>query len=124
MAADHDEGPFRTAPFDHRQHVKFAWTVLGERPVDEAAELVAREISRFAAANAPGRYHETLTRFWVRLVAHTRSVDDEPVDFDTHLARFPVLLDRGAPRKHYSAAVLESPRARETFVRPDLLPLP
>jgi hypothetical protein len=121
---DHPEGLFRATPFDHRQHVKFAWTVLSERPLGEAQAVVADEISRFAAINAPGLYHETLTQFWVRLVAHTREHSRPGTDFDTHVARFPILSDKSAAAKHYSRQLLDTPEARNRFLSPDLLPLP
>jgi hypothetical protein len=98
--------------------------VLGELPVEAATTLVADEIREFADANAPGRYHETLTRFWVRLVAHTRAVGGGISDFGALVGRFPVLMDRNAPRKHYSEQLLFSPEARSNFVEPDLRPLP
>ena len=120
----HVEGPFNRQPFDHRQHVKFAWTVLGEMPADEAAQLVGSEIRGFAELHAPGKYHETLTQFWVHLVAHTRAKGDAGADFEEHLARFPILMNASAQRHHYSPTVLGSPRAREQYVEPDLLPLP
>ena len=109
--------------FDHRQHVKFAWTVLGESP-RSAPSIVADEIKLFADVHAPGRYHETITQFWVTLVAHTREVAREDSDFDTHVASFPVLLDKSTLGRHYSGAALGSEQARSVFVEPDLLPLP
>ncbi len=119
----HPEGPWRQGVFDHRQHVKFAWTVLGESPAS-AASIIADEIKRFADVHAPGKYHETITRFWVALVAHTKSVAAQDTDFDVHVARYPVLLDKSALGRHYSSAVLGSEAARSAFVAPDLLPLP
>jgi len=120
----HLEGPFNRRPFDHRQHVKFAWTVLSEAPEAEAVRIVSSEIREFAQLHAPGKYHETLTRFWVHLVAHTR-VDAAPgEDFDEHLVRFAILTDKDAQSHHYSPAVLGSDRARTHWVEPDLLALP
>jgi hypothetical protein len=120
----HPEGPFNSRPFDHRQHVKFAWSVLQEMSVDEAVEIVSSEIRDFAEVRAPGKYHQTLTEFWVHLVAHTREHGDLDADFDEHLARFPILMDSSAQKQHYSPAVLASERARQQFVAPDLLPVP
>lgn len=120
----HREGPFNRHPFDHRQHVKFAWSVLHEAPEAEAMEIVRSEISEFARLHAPGKYHETLTQFWVRLVAHTREhavADDE---FDEHLERFPILTNKNAQDHHFSTDVLWSHRARTSWVEPDLLPMP
>ena len=119
----HPEGPWRQTVFDHRQHVKFAWAVVGESP-DSASWIVADEIRRFADVHAPGRYHETITQFWVKLVEHTRAVGQQDTDFDTHVSRYPVLLDKGALTRHYSSDVLSAPHARSVFVDPDLTPLP
>ena len=119
----HPEGPWQQPLFDHRQHVKFAWTVLGESPAS-APSIVSDEIKRFADAHAPGRFHETITQFWVALVAHTREVAKQDSDFDAHVARFPVLLDKSALGRHYSGTALGSEQARSAFVEPDLLPLP
>lgn len=119
----HREGPFLQEKFDHRQHVKFAWTVLHERGPLEAQAAVSDEIRRFAAIRAPGKYHETLTAFWVTLVAHTVSINDEP-DFDRHLAQFPILVDKRAPWRHYSEELLATSAAREAVVLPDRVPLP
>lgn len=119
----HPEGPWMQSVFDHRQHVKFAWTVLAESP-QSAPSVVADEIRGFADVHAPGRYHETITQFWVKLVAHTRVAGPKDADFQTHLTRYPVLLDKDALRRHYSSAALGSPRARSVFVEPDLVPMP
>ena len=120
----HAEGPFVRRPFDHRQHLRFAWAVLSEFGTDGAIEVVGSEIRAFAALRAPGKYHETMTQFWVRLVAHTRSIDGDPGDFDAHLRRFPILLDAAAPARHYFAAVLSSNEAARAIRPPDLLAIP
>lgn len=120
----HAEGPFNRQPFDHRQHVKFAWSVLKESSVAEAMEVVGSEIREFAQDRAPGKYHETLTQFWVLLVAHTRVYAKPGEDFDEHVARFPILMDSKAQMRHYSSTVLWSERARKEFVQPDLLAMP
>ena len=120
----HAEGPFRKDRFDHRQHVRFAWTVLGEHETEAAEAIITDEISAFAAINAPGLYHETLTRFWIRLVAHTRAHGSDDDDFDGHVQRFPILMDKRAPWKHYSGEVLGSAKARREFLAADLHPMP
>jgi hypothetical protein len=120
----HPEGPWQQPVFDHCRHLKFAWTVLSELPADEASSVVANEIRSFADVHSPGRYHDTLTQFWIRLVDHTRSVGEGSVEFSAHLDRFPLLLDRDAPKKHYSGELLGSDRARSGYVEPDLRPMP
>jgi hypothetical protein len=120
----HAEGPFSRQPFDHRQHVKFAWTVLKEVSLTDAVEVVSSEIREFAALHAPGKYHQTLTEFWVRLVAHTCALGEVGADFDEHLARFPILMNSSAQKHHYSETVLASELARQQCVEPDLVPIP
>ena len=44
--------------------------------------------------------------------------------FDEFLDRFPPLLDRHLLDRHYSPALLASAAARESWVTPDLRPLP
>jgi hypothetical protein len=57
--------------FRHRGHLRLARLVLSLHQRDEAESIVAREIRQFAIANgASGKYHDTLTRFWGRLVGH------------------------------------------------------
>lgn len=63
----HAEGPFMKRPFDHRQHVKFAWEVLRELRIDDAIDVIGSELREFAETRAPGKYHETMTQFWVQL---------------------------------------------------------
>jgi hypothetical protein len=119
----HPEGPFLQARFDHRQHVKFAWSAVRDFGAERAEQHVSDEIREFAARHAPGKYHQTMTSFWVRLVAHTLDVDDSG-SFDQHLARFPVLGDKRAAWLHYSQDVLGSDEARERRVAEDVRPLP
>jgi|HubBroStandDraft_1064217.scaffolds.fasta_scaffold50819_3 hypothetical protein len=119
----HPEGPFCQARFDHRQHVKFAWSTVRERGAVEAETIVSDEIRDFAARHAPGKYHQTMTSFWVRLVAHTLEVADSG-DFERHVAQLPVLLDKRAAWRHYSDMALVGTGARARFVAPDLTPIP
>lgn len=110
--------------FRHRGHLRLAWLVLSRHPKDEAERLVAREIRQFAIANgASGRYHETLTRFWVRLVGHAMENAAEARCIDELLARFPFLLDKTLPYRHWRAETFNSDQALEGWVEPDLLPV-
>ena len=95
--------------FRHRGHLLLAWLVLSHHPKDEAERLVAREIQRFAVANgASGRYHDTLTRFWVRLVGHPMENATNVVSIDELLARFPFLLDKNLPNRHWRGETFSS----------------
>jgi hypothetical protein len=111
--------------FRHRGHLRLAWLVLSRHRRDEAESIVAHEIRQFAVANgASGRYHDTLTRFWVRLVGHTMENAPEVGSIDGLLARFPFLLDKSLPYRHWRGETFNSDRARAGWVEPDLIPLP
>ena len=64
-------------------------------------------------------YHETLTRFWVRVVAHVAAPT-----FEAALARHALLLDQELPLRHWRLKPLIGDPARAGWVEPDLAPLP
>jgi hypothetical protein len=106
--------------FHHRDHLHLTWLAIGRG----TPELVGPAIQRFAAAHGQERkYHETLTTFWVRIVAHARSVHPE-LDFDDFLDAVPQLLDATIATRHWTGEALWSEDARAAWREPDLLPLP
>jgi hypothetical protein len=119
------EGALTGEEFRHRGHLRLAWLVLSRHRRDEAESVVAREIRQFAVANGvSGRYHDTLTRFWVRLVCHAMDHGPEAGSIDELLARFPFLLDKSLPYRHWRGDAFNSDKARARWVEPDLVPLP
>jgi hypothetical protein len=76
-----------------------------------------------AERGAAAKYHETLTRCWIRLVAAALERTSAP-SFEALVAQHPELLDQGLPLRYYSAARLWSSDAREGDVAPDLARLP
>jgi hypothetical protein len=119
------EGTLPGEEFRHRGHLRLAWLVLGHHAPDEAASIVAQNIQSFAAAQgAASRYHDTLTRFWVRLVSHAMQDAPDAGSIDELLARFPMLLDKSLPYRHWREKTFNSDKARAGWVEPDLVPLP
>ena len=111
--------------FRHRDHVRVAWLLLRREGAEAGSETFVRGLRAFAAAHrANDKYHETLTRFWLRLVAHTIEVRPQIHDADAFLAAFPFLLDKTLVERHWSRDALWSDDARMRYVEPDLLPLP
>lgn len=113
--------------FHHVDHLRLTWLVVKREGQPAAERLLANGIQRYAAAHGHrDRYHETITRFWVRLVAHA-IVDGRsgPEDaFDEFVAAYPLLLDSGLPLRHWSREALFSAEARRTWQEPDLVALP
>src|SRR5262245_21123791 len=120
-----ESGALANSAFHHRDHLRLAWLYLRRDGPERGMEHVLDGIRHFAVAHSAGdRFHETLTRFWVRLMQHLLEAFPGMEHFDDLLARFPAALDKSIVYRHYSTAALGSPAARHGWVAPDLLPLP
>jgi hypothetical protein len=110
--------------FGHREHLELAWTCLAAEDVESAHRAAAAGVRHVAARHGmPDRYHETLTRAWVQVVALHRSL--EPCEsFDAFIEAHPRLLERNLLSGHYSRPLLWSEAARERWTEPDLRPFP
>src|SRR5579864_8100124 len=111
--------------FRHREHLRLAWICLRESDLDAAAHRVGESIRRYAKHHGAGRkYHETLSRAWVRIVALARAETPGAEGFDELVAARPHLLDKKLPLRHYSPGRLWNDAARDVWVEPDLRPFP
>lgn len=111
--------------YAHRDHLRTVWLYLRQRGREGAESAVRDGIRRLSAAHgAPGRYHETLTRAWIALIASAAGESGETGDFAALLRAHPGLLDRETPLRFYSPERLWSDEARAGWVEPDLEPLP
>src|SRR5512132_160104 len=89
-----ERGEIRIADFHHREHLRVAWAFLQEaRSTDEACDRMRNAIRAFAASVGHARkYHETLTLFWVRLLAEVRKQVDGTQDLASILPAHAFLL--------------------------------
>ena len=70
-------------------------------------------------------YHETITRFYMHVVAHHLRVEPAGDDWADRANRlYRRLGARDLPLRHYSEARLKSAEARARWVEPDLRPMP
>ncbi len=129
--ADHD---FRNAfeacaiapsDFGHEAHVRLAYVYLAESGVEPAVQRMRQALLAFLEHNDVPRskFHETLTRSWILAVRHFMNKSSS-TSADDFMSRNPELLDSRIMLTHYSAEVLFSAEARESFVEPDLDPIP
>jgi hypothetical protein len=116
-----------TAPagaFGHREHVHLTWLAVRRVGMPAAIALVSNGIQRTARyARAPQKYHVTVSRAWVELVAHHEAEHDQP-DFAAFAERNPALLDKRLLTRFYRSTTLASTRARTSWVEPDLALFP
>ena len=110
--------------FGHRQHVHLTWLAVRRTGMPAAVTVVSEGIRRTARyAGAPQKYHVTVSRAWVELVAHHTGEDPTP-DFSAFTGRNPELLDKRLLTRFYRSTTLADVRARSGWVEPDLAPFP
>ncbi len=118
-------GALAPTAFHHRDHLRLAWCLVRQSGVEAASRTIADGIRAFATRHGQAeKYHETLTRCWVRLVHHAIAARPEVATFDQFLAAFPWLLEQDLPYRHWSRAVMQGQEARARWVEPDLRALP
>lgn len=121
-----ENATLRASDFTHLAHIAVALTYLDQMPADQALARMRANIRNFARRHGADRlYHETLTLFWMRLLEHLRAIYN--LDFPLW-RRVNLIIARWGKRfpvdAHYSRELINSQRARESWVPPDLLPLP
>jgi hypothetical protein len=114
------------AEFDHRAHLRLAYTYLAERDVDAATDLMRVALLNFLQHHdiPASKYHETMTRAWIMAVRHFMEISPAAPSADAFIDSNPVMLDSRIMMTHYSAELLFSEEARTRFVKPDLDPIP
>ena len=117
-------GEIANQDFHHRDHLRLAWIQISRLGLPHASEAVTAAIRQFAARHGHGdRYHETMTRFWLRVVG--MGITRHPtLPFDELLAAEPHLLDKNLPYRHLSPDRMGSDDARQQWVEPDLRLMP
>jgi hypothetical protein len=126
--------------FGHRQHIHLAFLAVRRYGMPDAVEKVCGWIRQLAVyKRAPQKYHHTVSRAWVELVAHhvdsgergrsvaeasTPQVDSGDTDFEAFARRYPALLDKRLLTRHYRSSTLAADAARHGWTPPDLTPFP
>lgn len=118
-------GSLPPTQFHHRDHLRLAWVLVRLSGEDEATRRITSGIHYFATMHGQAeKYHETMTRFWVRIVAHAVAAQPTITTFDDFLAAYPFLLEKDLPYRHWRRETMLSPDARARWVEPDLQALP
>jgi hypothetical protein len=111
--------------FRHREHIHLAYIAVQRYGPDRAAGAVAGWIRHLAAyQRAPQKFHATVTRAWVEIVAHHMAAAPAGQDFAALADRYPPLFDKRLLTRHYTSRALASPAAKTGWVEPDLVPFP
>jgi len=110
--------------FRHADHVRLACAYLDACGRAEALPRLEAGLLAFATRKGvPEKFHRTLTRAWLELVADARARHAGAIGGDALLAACPPLAEPQFIRRFYSEAVLASAAARRDWIGPDLRPL-
>jgi len=118
-----EAGTLDPRSFDHQMHLRVGWLYVCRYPLAAAVLNFASNLKSWTQAiGAEGKYHETITWFFMLIINERQGVtraetfDDfikENIDL---LAKNPPILDR-----YYSRELLASEHARNHYVLPDRL---
>ena len=124
-----------TLPFEqwnHRAHVKVAYTYLLRHPFEKALDKMRAGVKAYNARHGvpeteTSGYNETTTHAFLHLIAATMHAygQSHPTTGADHFCdTHPQLMTRHALRLFYSPQRRMHPLAKTEFVAPDLAPLP
>jgi hypothetical protein len=112
--------------FNHKAHLRLAYIYLCDNSDDAAYEKIQSTLCRYLKYNDIdlSKYHVTITKAWLLAVRHF--IKQTPVSKSAvvFINKNPIMLDANIMMTHYSKELLFSNKARESFVNPDLDPIP
>lgn len=116
---------FHPSEFRHYQHLTVALWYVWHLPADEATAKMTNGIRRLAETYGKMGYHETITLFWLRIVA---SFVAEHRGRGSLAATANALIERCDDKdligQFYSAELLGTDKAKAEWVEPDRKVLP
>lgn len=117
-----ERGEINPDGFDHEAHVFLAWLYLGRFPLPEALGKFDAALRRLTVKlGIPGKYHATITWFFLLLIAERCNADPD-ADWIRFRSRNADLIENGSLLEaYYNRRTLASDRARQSFVLPDRL---
>ena len=117
-----ESGAVDPEAFDHEAHIYVAWLYLQELPVLPAGQRFADALKRLTKQlGIPGKYHETITWFFMFLIDERRRVSTSD-DWFSFRRKNEDLFARGEQSilsQYYQPETLASDSARRSFVLPD-----
>ena len=109
-----ERGEIDNKDFHHASHLHV---------VQDAGSKMRETLRHFAAAAGKvEKYHETITLFWIYLLAQAHAMN-RGESLEGIVRARPELLEKHFPLTYYSRSRLFSDLARATWVEPDLKPL-
>lgn len=116
-----EAGSIDANAFDHESHIYAAWLYLERWPLHEAIEKFSAALRRLTIkVGADGKYHETITWFFMILISERRAAAKQSSWFAFRRDNNDLVRDAGKTlQRYYSKELLESNHARQQFLLPD-----
>ena len=126
LRAEFEACKFAPEGFDHRAHIRLAYTYLAENDAETALALMRTALVAFLQHHGldVSKYHETMTQAWILAVRHFMATSHASASADAFIEDNPTMLDARIIMTHYSTDLLFSVEARARFVEPNLDPIP
>jgi hypothetical protein len=108
--------------FTHRSHLTVAVSYLHNSTLEQATNKMRLGLHRFLEHHGvgPGKYHETLTVFWIKIVHEVLVQSDPNLSLlQTTNAVIERLSDSSLVYDYYSKELLLSDEARKGWIEPD-----
>ena len=108
--------------FHHAAHVRVAWLMLRQAPLEDALARFSRGLRRFAEhKGAHGLYHQTITWLYLFVINERMAETHGDLDWEGFASENPDLLadHRAFLGRYYTEDVLKSDLARAQFVLPN-----
>lgn len=121
-----ESGKIDAEAFDHGAHIYVGWLYLERYPLAEAIKQFTIALRRLTRRlGVPGKYHETISWFFLLLIEERRS-DSPPNNWFAFRRSNKDLFcrDDNIVERYYSKELITSDRARQSFVLPDRLANP
>lgn len=116
-----EAGTIDVEAFDHEGHVYVGWLYLERYSLLEAIERYSGALKRLTAKlGIPGKYHETITWFFLVLINERRAGAGDRGWFSFRRENRDLCLEAGKTlQRYYSRDLLASELAKSSFVLPD-----
>jgi hypothetical protein len=119
-----EAGTIDVDAFDHDSHIYVAWLYLERHALPEAIQNFTAALKRLTTQlGIPGKYHETITWFFMFLIEERRR-ESSAYDWYSFRRQNDDLFAKGEDsilNRYYKRATLGSDRARRSFLLPDRL---
>ena len=117
-----ENGAIDPDAFDHEAHVYVAWLYLERFPLLEAIAKFDAALRRLTVSlGIPGKYHATITWFFMMLIAERRDAVPDSDWFRFRRDNDDLVGNGKILQCYYDSETLASDRARQSFVLPDKL---